>query len=489
MREKKLLLYLVSLVAVVIIVLSKYTFNSNANSRLRRSTSVNSRTQDEAPTVTGTKPTITLQGSLAAFNLSGNATQTAVYSRSTENTTPTLSVQQTLRELHTPVVHVRHTLSLSYHDQITCAAGRVQSHQCWAAKMASKIVEPFVVDTSYFGGLTSEMDASSALRLGDLFDLDHWNQRSLENNLPPLITWEEFLQTATRQVILVRNNNWGQLVGNEAFRCEERDFEKLRAFWTRFLEPHGFQIFKKVCVHPKKRSDFTKVLVTQGSDINVTVIIDYWREVIGTRGPSLPYMVTDSTCDQYFRGTPDVSWLKPSPKIENDSDLYISKYLNTDHKYIAVMLRWEIALYEKHMNGARCMPKILESMQRMQQQKNLSLIFMATDSGNLGSDIMARLTRPSYIPIGSRKEGLKHTEELLQTVFDPPVSLAEYEHQFEVLQIKNPAYVSIVQKLIAAKAECLLLLPFEGKFQKHALQLYKSLHKTETECTEQIEKC
>ena len=114
---------------------------------------------------------------------------------------------------------------------------------------------------------------------------------------------------------------------------------------------------------------------------------------------------------------------------------------------------------------------------------------MATDAGNLGSDTMARSTRYSMVDTGFRKEALKHTEELLQTVFDPPVSLAEYERQFEVLRIKNPAYISSVQKLIAAKAECLLLLPAEGKFQQHALELYKSFHETETECAEQIRKC
>ena len=404
--------YFVSLVVVVIIVVSikintlnRYRVPTSMMIKKNVSTnSVNSRNatwtttlQDEAPThkVTGTNPT----------------------------TSP---------RKHKPVVHVRYMLSLSYFDQITHAAGRLQSHQCWAAKMASKIVEPFVVDTSYFGGLTSEMDASSAIRLGDLFDLDHWNQHSLKNNLPPLITWEDFLQTATRQVILVRNN-WRQLFRNEPFRCEERDFEKLRTFWTRFLEPHGFQIFKKVCVDLKKRSDFTKVIVDQGCDINVTVIIDDWREMIGARGPSRPYMVTDSNCDKQYGGGTDISWLKPSPGSVNDSDVYISKYLNADHKYIAVMLRWEITLWSKHMNGARCMAKILDSIKRMQQQTNSSLMFLATDAGNLGSDAMARSTRYSMVDTRFRKEALKLTEELLQTVFDPPVSLAEYERQFEVL--------------------------------------------------------
>ena len=388
-------------------------------------------------------------------------------------------------DTRTATVRVRYALALSYFDQISNAARRVQSHQCWAAKMGgSKIVEPFVVDTSYLGGLLSDMDASNATRFRDLFDLEHWNRRSIESSLPPLISWEEFLQTATRQVILVRIN-WRQLFKNEPFRCERQDLEQLRTFWTRFLKPHGFKIFRELCVDLKKRSELTKVIVDQNSYIDVTVIIDDWREMIGVRGPSL---VTDSNCDKSFGGQTVLNWLKPSLKVMNDTDLYISKYLDTDHKFISVMIRWEIILWRKHMNGHQCMAKILKSVERMQQEKNINLIFMATDAGSLGSDIMARTTRYSMVDPKYRRESLEHTQKILQTIFDPPLSLAEYEQQFQGLQIKNAAYVSIVQKIIAAKAECLLRIPAEGGFQQHALELYESFH-TETKCTEEIRRC
>ena len=330
--ENKSLLYLVSLAVFMIIILSMKTTYSNTIVDRR----IVAAFQDDAPTATA--DTIIPQTSLAASDRSGSSTLTL---------TPRPGA----------VVRVRYALALSYFDQISHAAGRVQSHQCWAAKMGgAKIVEPFVIDTSYLGGLLSDMDASNATRLRDLFDLEHWNRHSIESSLPPLISWEEFLQTATRQVILVRNN-WRQLFRNEPFRCEARDFEKLRTFWTQFLEPHGFQIFKKLCVDLKKRSELTKVIVDQNSDIDVTVIIDDWREMVGVRGPSLPYMVTDSNCDKSFRGQTVLNWLKPSLKVMNDTDLYISKYLDTDHKYISVMIRWEITLWSKRMNGNRCWHK------------------------------------------------------------------------------------------------------------------------------------
>ena len=113
---------------------------------------------------------------------------------------------------------------------------------------------------------------------------------------------------------------------------------------------------------------------------------------------------------------------------------------------------------------------------------------MATDAGNFGSDSMARTARYSMVDTKYRRESLEHTKKILQTIFDPPLSLAEYEQQFQGLQIKNAAYVSIVQKLVAAKAECLLRIPAEGDFQQHALELYKSFH-TETKCTEEIRRC
>ena len=400
---------------------------------------------------------------------------------------PSLIIQSD-SEFGRPVVQVKCTLSLSYFDQISHAVGRLQSHQCWAAKMASKIVEPFVIDTSYLGGLTSGMDASNATRLRDLFDLDGWNQRSIDNGLPPLISWEEFLATAPRQVILVRSN-WRQLFRGVKFRCLERDLGKLRTFWAQFLKPHGFQIFRAMCVDLSKQSELTKLIVDQNTDIDVTVIIDDWRQMIGVRGPSLPYMATNNSCDENFRGITKINWMKPSLKAMHDTDLYISKYLNTDRKYIAVMIRWEIILWSNHMNGSQCTAKILESVKRMQEQKKTSVVFMATDAGTLGSDTIARATRYSMVEPELRAESLEHTKHLLSVMYKPPLSLAEYEKQFmDVVQVKNPAYVSVVQKMVAAKAECLLRIPAEGNFQFHAFTLYKKFH-TGKMCTKDIRKC
>ena len=385
------------------------------------------------------------------------------------------------------VTRVDYALSLSYWDQISGASGHVQSHQCWAAKMASRIVEPFVIDTSYLGGLTSGMNASNATRLGDLFDLKHWNQRSIENGLSPLIDWEEFLQTAPRQVILVRNN-WRQVLKNEPFRCEEQDFEKLRTFWTQFLKAHDFEIFRYVCVDLTKPSELTKRIVDQNSDIHVTVVIDDWRKAIGVTGASLPYILKTSNCDKHFYFNIDLTFLKPSPKAMKDADLFISEYLNTNHKYIAVMTRWELTLSKKTRCKA-CLVKILETVTSLQQQKNISLIFIATDAGYLGSDRMARATRYTDIDIKIRTESMNCTQELLRILYKPPISLAEYEKQFfEVVQLKNPAYVSIVQKVISAKAECLLRLPAKRNYQKQTLMMYQEFHGG-AQCTEDIQAC
>ena len=400
----------------------------------------------------------------------------------------TLSMRQNFQKLRQPVAHVEYALSLSYWDQISGASGHVQSHQCWAAIMASKIVEPFVIDTSYLGGLTGGMNAGNGTKLGDLFDMNNWNQLSIENGLPPLISWEDFLQTAPRQVILVRNN-WRQLFRNEPFRCEEQDFEILKRFWMQFLKAHDFEIFRKVCVDLKNPSELTKVIVDQNSDINVTVVIDDWRKTIGVTGVSLPYLVKTISCVKRFGNGVKLEWLKPSLKAMNDADVYISKYLNTDRKYIAVMVRWEIIALSPPYDFKKCLVKILETVKEMQQLNNVSLVFIASDAGNLGSDTMGRTTRYSMVDIKVRTEARQYTEELLHSVHKPPISLQAYEKQFmEVVQVENPAYVSIVQKVIAARAECLLRIPAMGNYQEQSLMMYKEFH-SGMHCTKDIHKC
>ena len=129
MNEKKALLCLVSVVVIMITVLSSTLESINSE---RQNIATILQDESNAP---GTKSTVTLQVTL---NQPGSANLM-------------LSIKQTPLELHRPVVRVRYTLALSYFDQISNAAHRLQSHQCWASKMASKIVEPFVVDNTYLG--------------------------------------------------------------------------------------------------------------------------------------------------------------------------------------------------------------------------------------------------------------------------------------------------------------------------------------------------
>ena len=424
--------------------------------------------------------------------------------------------QQKLQEYSEAKAHYRNAsfaLSLHFMDQITCAARRVRSLQCWAAQLNRNIqvVEP-TINGSYLGPpLKKPIDGIVEFR--HIFDIEWWNfQGTDKGKYLPLVRSDDFFLYAPRSTILI------SFLYKDDPRCFENSppnstckLDAVRQFWLESLKELSFAVIKEVCI------DFRDVKVLNRNEFNdlifgnipaskpVTIIFNDWR------GPlSVPHKnefnalirYRDRECspmeqESFVRKLTAVS-LKPTPEIFASATAYATKYLNTSSKYVAIMVRWELVLlehiYRYHAfkgpqnSGKTCKEKISSAVEEMYTQRGLSARFLATDAGRYGS----RVLQPNALFHGKSywKPAKELTEELLEDLNNKSMTIEQYDEHFTEFSEANSVssyYVPQLQKAIAARAECLLLVGW-GTFHDNVRTLYTELHQGQM-CYKNIQSC
>ena len=355
-----------------------------------------------------------------------------------------------------------YVLSLSYYDQITSAAMRVASLQCWADQHGMAVVEPFV-NVSYFG--MPPHNYSSPLTFEDLFDIDRWNLegRKIFGCFSPLVKWNDFIHNAPREVIAVQI----LYTENDSYRgiCT---FPRIMKYWASHLKPHGFRMIKHICLDIRRfwwltDEEFSSKLLEKGT----TLIFEQWR------GIGKYITLKHSGCTNKNGRTLIWNGLDPSATVRYHAQEYLKHHLKGGDSFVTVMLRMEFMSYD---SVAKCRDRVETLVREMKEQHNLNAVFLTTDIGNYGSQEM-----PEYI--GNRKAS-EYIESILAAVYGKPTSVKEYERTFEriisqhdVIHAKHKhystsvAYVSTLQKAIASRATCMLLIG-GGYYQDHAKEWY-----------------
>jgi len=91
-----------------------------------------------------------------------------------------------------------------YAEQQVGAAMNMFSLQKWAKTVNASVVEPFVVNSELrLPSVTSHEALSKELRFSDYFNIETWNELSIQNNGTPLISWEYFLDHIPTKYIFV----------------------------------------------------------------------------------------------------------------------------------------------------------------------------------------------------------------------------------------------------------------------------------------------
>lgn len=401
-----------------------------------------------------------------------------------------------------------HVFSLSYMDQLSWASRRLKSLQCWSSMWLKRshdvrVVEPFLLNGAHLGVPTDiQRYRNTTLQFEDIFNLDVWNW----GPYPRLVSWEDFLRDGSRLVVAV------QIVYREDYRCPESDFtaERCSPHLTQTLAqilPQDFVVLKQVCINFRVNNTLTAgefnnlILGSVPKQGPITIIFDEWRGMgknSNIENQCFLRLKNGNECTpngQEAVGNLTNRVMNPSSKIRLKAKAYISQYLRAKRGYVAVVVRWEKVIlhnfysdrYSKRYTGSNCSHMIMEFVNKAYRKKRMYSTFFATDISKHGSSTFDRYNYTQ----DSIENITVYTEHLIKTLHhNDSMSLTDYEQRFEeVSGTNNPAFISQMQKVIAANARCLLLVGW-GAFHESILKMYRKIHpKVASRCAEVIHMC
>ena len=254
-------------------------------------------------------------------------------------------------------------------------------------------------------------------------------------------------------------------------RCKfERKIAANDLHWIK----ENFDIIKTVCYlcvtyrpHALSIDDFIS-LVFNGSNLQsnpVTVIIVNWLGIRKTRVHLLPFNMFTTVVHQKFT-------FPPSKRVMAAYEAYVQQYIG-DHKYVGIVFRTHHVMFFSPLKGsfANQSKYLLECSKRLSyvldKIRRKWKIFLAYDMGKFGSK--------KYV---ADKRLAPLQEQIFLDVFNGSLQVNEREeHLINAANgTTDRGVIALVEKVIATKADCIILLGPHSSFVQSAGRLYASIH-------------
>jgi len=368
----------------------------------------------------------------------------------------------------------------SYWEQQTNAVLNLWSFQKWANQSGNfSVVEPFVANSvlGFTSNQANRHDFRNPLRFRDYFDIEQWTRGTAKHGIPPLVSWENFTQHSSKDVIVVLTAfdaspggyyKDGDIKNNHRCASESREHMSSINSLLSFL---GLKVVKTLCYayykhnNNKRLAEFNSLLELER---NATILFSFWRGIEPGR------ITMDEPLLWRQRETDVLSMIFPSPRITSSSKNYLQTVLNVNIKeYTAVVFRSVRRQQEMKAKGYS-LNKILESYYKCFSQlpdmlKNFGLkVFLATDLGRFGDQTQqfAR-NRDLY-------------QRVLNAVYNGSKTISQYEEEFIKAAdgVADTGYIGGMQKTIALNAKCIVMMGGFSTYQTSIIAHYKSANKT-----------
>ena len=353
-----------------------------------------------------------------------------------------------------------YVLVLRYMGQQGVAVKALTSLQCWTGHtgLPVAIVEPALSGTVMTGNIVREDMAMS-----DLFNLDHFNALSRQNGYPEVVEKEEFFKRNSKNIIFVTVEKGSEFKEESSQTCLTPSNSVLAS-----LTQKGYCIVKKVSVSNDRLTAQTfRDILGSWLDVGVTVVFNRFGPWLSSEGGVKCRGINDnSTSVQY----------QPSIKVLDGAERYEQLYLDTTDP-IAVMLRTEHVLYRgERFNLTQCLQDVVTTTRRVQGGRTSNIPMIALDFGKYGSNTWEWAVADDE----ARVAGKRLAEETLQVLLGNKMGFEEWEETFAVAtgNKTNPGYMAAVQRSIASRAKCLIMMG-GGDFQELILRDYLKFHAEE----------
>ena len=368
------------------------------------------------------------------------------------------------------------------YEQQTAGARNLWGLQLWANKVGMKVVEPFV-SNNFMSFEPIIKNVLNPMRFSDLYDIEYWNMQCISRGCAELVPWEEFLTMASKRIILV------QVCGaRSAVTCQTKviaktensvsmSIDKQISKKMKYFNDHGFKFIRWVSVKfndstPMTLQDFSNHIFDQYNTSSVTVMFANWLGLRNTRVnlQGIKYVTNNDSVN---------IGLLPSKKMVEESQRYLQHVRRSNGKYIGIMVRTERAYnkiheYKSMIDGIGVMrecAKNLSHILELQDYENWDRT-LAIDLGDFGSyNLKSRRSQKK----GKREQVLY--DDYFKAVYGISWTIEEFENSFiKYLDTSNPAYIAQIQRTIAARSDCIVLVGGHSTFQAAAIAFYEHFH-------------
>ena len=428
---------------------------------------------------------------------------------STEISNNTPGIQ--LRELNTqsvltPAQQSDHgyVLTIFYSGQQAAGVNALISQQCWVGSfgLPMYIVEPYIENSILVS--SAGPDSVNSSRFSDHFDIGAFNTAAKSMGYAQLATWEEFIQTAKRNAILIDFD-----VGGGKAAVQRKSQAHVQVMWQQETGCYNRRLGLRL-----------SYLVSNGFCIRKVVFISHLY--------TTTQVFNDSEMSSFIFGTyhpRDITlifrtwrspWYVPNPKLDNPNickhaftsgikeNLYQSRWLVELAEYyekmflkprnsLAVMLRTEHVINRlavKHNQGKmqdtrrmfdECMEKVVTTAHDLQEELATEAVFVTADFGKYGS---GSWNMPLFTEIleSIGKDHVLHTaKETVSTLYRHKMTFEQWEDTFSQATggIEDRGNIAALQRTIASRADCLILVG-GGNFLKLAREEYIHNHPNQT---------
>lgn len=359
-------------------------------------------------------------------------------------------------------------VALKYYEQQTQAAKNFLQLQCLAKSYGMRVVEPFIHLSSISFPFSEISETKVPLRYSDLINMEYWNYQTKNYGYESVSKWEEFLDNAPRDVVIVCIHYRDPplipvpLPGhNYRVGCKETCYNKFNSSLT-FLERHQFRLVRKVCANfagyagSVTDKSFENNIFGNLKHEQVTVLFNEFRGFFG-----LYRMQVLSSCGLKHSNM-NMS-ITPSLRLVKEVRNYTTKNFKS-RPYASILVRVEKLILHSHRNLTQCAEEVLVILQRLRKERNLSDYFLAMDVGRFGSH-------------GSSIHNLQpFGESFFRYIYPTKWSFDDWENSFSSSASSlNPAYIANFQRTMATRGDCLIMVGMGG-FQAQTRTLYYRYH-------------
>lgn len=396
--------------------------------------------------------------------------------------------QGTLRPSRTYV------MTYYYVGQQGAGVRSIASLQCFLSsfKHSYLLAEPYM-ENSFLRG-TSAASARNVLTFGDIFDMDIFNAASRENGRVQMVPVEEFLENHPSTTILINvllkskvaaishmSDPGGTCIED---RVIDRLFqntskvllsiksERVKSCFVRIVDLPVSKFRVDDSMDDVESRDVENFIFGEWSPQEVTVVFSHWA------GPyHIPAL---NRCFREFNTTITKQLFKPSKRLLRDAEQYESMFLGGKNK-LAIMLRFEkilqFYLKENHSREdpnslSECVDAVLTISGEIEKLGGRVTPVVTMDVGAFGSGTFH-----------SNKEIAKLSQKALSSLYHKQWSVKDWEKSFvkAVDGRTNEAYIAALQRTLASKADCLVLMG-GGSFQMLAVESYLDYHENTKPC-------